>query len=568
MLMIAGSLSGIGAEQALGAEYWGIKVTSNLSEIDQFENRELTFEISIRDKSVISFLNEPGTEVSAGAILAPLKNVSILPSNQKSSGIYSCYSPIPTALAGNTGGSALRMEKSGDQNLVTLKYRCWFPIGMKAGVYSLNIKASVMKNNGCCSMPNPSSWDNSQVFLFGDIDESLRPSWYYETGLRQGPAIAPYTTIQRIINVPSVTIVRRTSKTSPENLTFNAKNLQESTSKMREYTTKESEKTSELINLIETSNSKNNEYFNMLDELTKKNKDPKNLNEISSLRSSLVKISEDLAEINKEVNLLPLGNLENNLRLRYLYGLDFDVVSKPEVLIAQIPNFKNLAVTPTPYLRFVIKSKTSIINSNIHLGSPSTGGPIFQNNVITPGTLPINDQRGGGLALVENQQWDGSLFLTSILVGPKYTPLSSENLSWMRTANSICGKFTDAAGNSTDEWNLKGTEYCGDLPMATQAESAAGDFDNLIKIYDELGRANSQLEQSRFLSPELNSKLLNYRLLPEQMKALGDQINLLTKKVTLEQNKSSTKNVTCVKGKIVKKIPAKGVKCPAGYTRK
>ncbi len=568
IILFTFSIDILTSNKSSAAELWSINVTSDLSKIDQFENQELEFEISIRDKNVINFLDQPGAEVGAGAILAPVRNISLLSQNFKTIGTHTCYNPKPKALGGNSGGSALRPQKSGDQNQVLLKYKCWFPTGIKTGDYTLNIKAQVTLNGSCCSMPTPASWDNSQVFLFGNIDESLRPSWFYETGLNQGPAIAPYTTIQRILSFPTTKVIRIASKTSPENLTFNAKNLQDTTLKLNNLVNSESELQSSLIGLIDSSKNTANKNLNTLKNLGSKTSNATYKLEIADINSRLSQILEDLQVSEKLFEALPVGSIENNVRLKYLYGLDFDVESKPEVLIAQLPDFKKLNSNPTPYLRFVIKSKTSIINSDIALNAPSIGGPVFQGNVVTPGSFPINDQSGGGLVLVESQQWDGSLFLTSILVGPKYTPVQEKDLTWMRAALSICGKFTDAAGNVSDVWNLKNSEYCGDVPVGTQAESAASDFDKLIVTYQNVATANAQIEKSKFLSPELVTKLSEYQTLPAKIEGIKSEIDSLSNKIAQEQKKKVQKAISCVKGKVTKKITGPSPKCPSGFTRK
>jgi hypothetical protein len=563
---------------AKAIEPWKISVTSNLSNIDQFENRELKFSVAISDKTVINFLKQPGTEVIGSAILAPVLQPLITDTASglpKAINSYSCYNPQPKALAGNSGGSALRMQKAGDDNRIELQFSCWFPIGMKVQAYTLNIKLSVNLNNSCCSRPNPNLWDNTQVFLFGNYPESMRPSWYYQdfqesTGGKY--SIGPNVLVQTIPDMPVINVVRTAPRTSPESLTFNSKNLIETTEKLKASFETLKEEYQNYRVLLENIANKLSALMTRSSNLEKQNLKSKYSPSIQELSKQLQSNQSNVNQIFEIFSTIKPGSPDSDVRLKYLYGLDFDVASKPEVLIAQYPDFKLMKADPTPYLRFVVKSKTAIISTHIGISYSGGGGPWFEGNVILPGSPPINDQWGGGLVLVENQQWDGSMFLTSLLIGPKYTPVKSTDLEILNKVECSSGWFEDAAGNLSNYWNNPPTSDC--IPKATQAASAARDFDNLKQVYSNLAQVNENIQQLRIIPASLQNKLPILSLISTDADLIKSKMDLLDLQITQERaaqaKAAALKKTTiiCVKGKLTKKVTAVKPKCPAGYTKK
>jgi hypothetical protein len=483
-LLISLLLSIVPLQSAKASEPWIIKTLTDLTMIDQFDSRELGFEVSITDKLMIQSLNNPGTDLIGSVVLFPVKE-------QKNS--YTCYNPKPSAIAGNTGGSALRPIKAGDESLLKLTYKCWFPIGMKINTYSLNISLGIF-NNGVGN-------NTSQMFLFGDYPDSMRPTWMYQPSPRVVYSPPRNVTVQNIPTFPIIEVVRSEPKTSPDALTFNSKNLVELTKSFNDN----------LSAVTSLYNKKNIEIRKVESEILSTISQTKRLlastrkkENIESIKKILAKMNLELIqvkELSSQFATLKPGSLDNDIKRKYLFGIDFDVIGKPEILVAQYPDVKNLKSTPTPYLRFLIKSKTAISFAEISLLSPGIGGPVFSGNISLPGNFARNDQLGGGLALVENQQWDGSMFITSLLIGPRYTPLKESDITWMRLASCSTARFEDAAGNSSDLWLGSGklaqsvipSEGC--LPSPSQAISAANDFDNLVDVYNDLAQANERFQK-------------------------------------------------------------------------
>lgn len=477
-------LSVVPLQSARASETWVIKTLTDLTRIDQFESRELRFEVSISDKVIIQSLNYPGAELIGNVVLFPVKE-------QKNT--YTCYNPKPSAIAGNTGGSALRPVKTGDESLLKLTYQCWFPIGMKINTYSLNISLSI-HNNGVGT-------GKIQMILFGNYPDSMRPTWMYQPS----PGVVYYpprsVTVQNISTFPIIEVVRSEPKTSPDALTFNSKNLIELTKSLNDnlsvITSLNSKKNIE----IRKAESEINAMISQTKGLLSKTRKKAN---IDTIKKTLAKMNLELIkvkELSSQFAALEPGSFDNDIKRKYLFGIDFDSIGKPEILVAQYPDIKNLKSTPTPYLRFLIKSKTAISFAEISLLSPGIGGPVFSGNISLPGNFARNDQWGGGLALVENQQWDGSMFITSLLIGPRYTPLKESDINWMRLASCSTARFEDAAGNSSDLWlgsgklaqSLIPNEGC--LPEPTQAVSAANDFDALVDVYNDLAQVNERFQK-------------------------------------------------------------------------
>jgi len=547
---------------ANAAEPWKINVLSSLKDIDQFENRELVFEVKITDKKVIEFLSRPNTEIIGSVVLAPLEVPQLPTLENNISNTYTCYNPKPKALSGFTGGSALRMQKSGNDSEVTAKFSCWFPIGMKAQEYSLTISLTLNLNSSCCSMPTPNEWDNQQVFIFGNAPDNFRPNWLWQRPNGNSWTTMPFATLNRITQFEKVSVVRNQAKTDPVNLTFNFKNISEMTESLKKKLEAESAKIKDFESALNQAINVALKTQSNLKSLMSLSAKSKYLKDASRLNDEVNKLSSQLDSIKVELESLKPGSVDEDIKLKYLYGLDFDVKSKPEVLVAQYPDFKSVNASPTPYLRFVVKSKTAIINAAI--------SPVFSSNVINLGAQPVNDGWGGGLALVENQQWDGSMFITSILVGPKYTPIGVEEITRLRNETCTSGWFTDAAGNITTYWNYDIPRFqCLPIPSPTQATSAAKDFDNLVILYRDLANANEALQGVKFLPDSLRSKASLFPLLTSQLDLINTQSQLIATQVKAETaSAKQQKVITCVKKKQTIKVSGAAPKCPAGFTKK
>ena len=367
-----------------------------MSNIDQFENRELKFSVAIGDKTVINSLNQPGTEVIGQAFLAPVSQPLLTervydarlggpttPQGSELSGTaYFCYNPKSKTIAGlSSGGSALRGQKAVNENRIDIQFSCWFPVGMKVQEYTLNIDLRILQGK-----PNPIT----QVFLFGNYPESMRPAWYYQDSqqsARSGNSIGPNVLVQTIPEVPVINVVRTAPRTSPESLTFNVETLIETTEKLKanSETVREAYQNYK-VQIIDLEN-KLRTLITRSSNLEEENQESKYAPSIQELSKQLKSNQSDVLDLETQLEYYfrwwnrdyqiyeSLGSItDTDVRLKYLYGLDFDVVSKPEVLIAQYPDFKLMkadfkawlsAADPTPYLRFIVKSKTAILRAHI-----------------------------------------------------------------------------------------------------------------------------------------------------------------------------------------------------------
>ena len=571
-----------------------------MSNIDQFESRELKFSVSISDKTVINSLKQPGTEVIGQAFLAPVLQPLITQSvydsrlggpttpqgSELMGAAYFCYNPRPKHIAGlSSGGSALRGQKAGDENRIDIHFSCWFPMGMKVQEYTLNIDLRILQGK-----PNPVT----QVFLFGNYPESMRPAWYYQDSqqsARFGNSIGPNVLVQTIPEMPVINVVRTAPRTSPESLTFNVENLIETTEKLKANSESVYKAYQNYKELLENIENKLSALITRSSNLEGKNLESKyapSIQELSKqLKSNQTKVfdletqleyyfrwwNRDPSPLYENFPTIKPGSPDTDVRLKYLYGLDFNVVSKPEVLIAQYPDFKLMkadfsawlsAADPTPYLRFVIKSKTAILRAHIVIDG---GSPYFEGNVILPGGVPINFY--GGVVLVESQQWDGNMFLTSLLIGPKNYPF---DLKILRSVECSRGWFEDAAGNLSKYWNIPPTSDC--IPKATQPASAAKDFDNLKQVYSNLAQANENFQQLSLIPTSLQSELSLLSLISSDADLMKSKMDLLDLQITKERAEQAKVTVikktaiTCVKGKLTKKVTAVKPKCPSGYKKK
>ena len=580
-----------------------------MSNIDQFESRELKFSVSISDKTVINFLKQPGTEVIGEAMLISTlitAKASVYdsrlggpttPQGSELMGVaYFCYNPRPKHIAGlSSGGSALRGQKAGDENRIDIQFGCWFPIGMKVQEYTLNIRLYVSPHKATINSGGVAGLENCQVFLFGNYPESTRPAWFRD-GYSPSPCGRSNTLVQTIPEMPVINVVRTAPRISPESLTFNVENLIETTEKLNVNIETVYEAYQNYKALIEDIENKLSALITRSSNLEGENLESKYATSIQELSKQLKSNQSNVLDLETQLEYhfrwwnrdyqiyenfptIKPGSPDTDVRLKYLYGLDFEVVSKPEVLIAQYPDFKLMkadfsawlsAADPTPYLRFIVKSKTAILRAHIVIDGVN---PYFAENVILPGGaggagLWATDFYGG-VVLVESQQWDGSMFLTSLLIGPKNYPF---DLKILNSVECSRGWFEDAAGNLSDYWNIPPTSDC--IPKATQAASAAKDFDNLKQVYLNLARANENFQNLSLIPTSLQNKLSFLPLISSDADLIKSKMDLLDLQITKEraaQAKVTAKKkttITCIKGKLTNKVTAVKPKCPAGYKKK
>ena len=159
--------------------------------------------------------------------------------------------------------------------------------------------------------------------------------------------------------------------------------------------------------------------------------------------------------------------------------------------------------------------------------SPLEGGiPLhFTGNVIFPGELPVNNQVGGGLALIENQEILDGFIYTTVLVSPMYTPISDEELKGARASTHTMATVTDVAGNFSTEWNrIDGVD--GLIPKSIRPDFLKNYFDVLKSDYQNL-----------YLARQMFLKIPDYR---SQSEEILEEISGL-EKVSLNLNSKIVK---------------------------
>ena len=345
--------------------------------------------------------------------------------------------------------------------------------------------------------------------------------------------------------------------------------------------------------------------------LETQNLNSKYLSEIQAVVSKIIFHQSEVIELYEFLKNIKPGSLKDNFKYNYLFALDLDTTLQPEVLSIVYPNPNSISVDTTPYLRMYVKSKTPIISTGVTLTYATNCCVAFQGIVIIPGAhaLPTYYQGGQGLALIESQQWDGSVFLTSLLISPAQTLLDNYQIDILRKPSCALALIEDAGGNYSNYWNWPPNSYYWPTTLecnsrTTQALVEVRDFDNLKQVYNNLAQANEEFQQLKIVSEGLESKfsvlfgiLAEANLIKSQLDLLDIHISeeqtalakasadlkikqeidakvaservaaeLKAKQEALAKGAATKKStITCVKGKLTKKVTAVKPKCPAGY---
>ena len=233
-------------------------------------------------------------------------------------------------------------------------------------------------------------------------------------------------------------------------------------------------------------------------------------------KSQLMSLKSENKDIFGKIQNLPVipiqqfENAEKDPYLRFLNSVNFDVADRPVIFYADYPDVTTINTTSTPYLKFIIRSKTQIFRISAMI-SPLEGGiPLhFTGNVIFPGEQPVNNQVGGGLALIENQEILEGFIYTTVLVSPMYTPISNEELKGARASTRTVATVTDVSGNSSVEWNrLDGMD--GLIPKSTRPIFLENYFDVLKSDYQNLFNARQmflKIPDYRYQQDEVSKQI-------------------------------------------------------------
>lgn len=458
---------------------WEIIDVSNLSNIDQFEMRNLTFALRISDAKVLEKLKEPGFYIGGGASLTLNDQTEFFGSSKSAFLSYPCFSVKPPAFGAENAYSALRGTETRYSTHSDFKYNCWFPAGMRQGNYTLTIYQNLALNNGWSSLD---SWANFQMFVFGQNESSLSKSYseILKSLIDDGRAV-----VQGKLPIGEITVLRK-QKYGPQSdlilnqkvIQENIKNLESEAEKYQEYLQNQKKKISDL-NSLNTSNTK------LLSKIQVKNLSSVQKNQVLVFRTENKNIWEKIQKLSSPLIQEP-QNVEQDPYQRFLNAINFDLSARPEVIYAEYPDVSTINSKSTPYLKFIIKSKAQIYRISAMISPIKEGTPLhFTGNVIFPGQLPVNNQLGGGLALIENQAILDGFIYTTALVSPMYTPISSEELIGARASTHTMATITDIAGNSSIQWNRQdGVD--GLIPKPTRPEFLNNYFDVLKNDYQNL----------------------------------------------------------------------------------
>lgn len=580
---------------AQAIEPWKISILSSLSNIEQFENRELKFSVSISDKEVINHLKMSGASVVGGVILTPLIRPEYTNEARgltKSKKLYECYNHVPNALGGNEGGTALQGVKAGDDNQIDLMFGCWFPVGMKIQIYTLSIRLSVFVNGSCCTRPVPNFWDNTQFFYFGNYPESARPSWWMVN-----PPVNLRVNI--ISEMPEINVIRSAPRTSSEFLSVNSKNLKEEIAKLKSKSQETIELNIKYLNTFEATNKKLEFLLTRAINLESRYQKSKYFGEIQEAISQLKTNQNQIIRLSKVFNDIKPGSSADNAKLNYLFALDMQTTWQPEVLSVVYPNPHSISTGATTYLRMFVRSKTPITSTDVALTYSEKCCVVFRGNVIIPGESAegSNYQAGQGLALIENQQWDGSVFLTSLLISPASTLKENYEIDVLNQPSCALALIEDVAGNVSNYWNWPLDSYfwpknleCN--PRTTQTLDETKDFDNLKQLYNDLAEANNDLQKLKIINGNLETELSGLFRISAEADEFSSKLDVLAVRLSEEQvllakaaklkakqeaeaKAAATKaigtkktTITCAKGKLTKKVTAVKPVCPPGYKKK
>jgi hypothetical protein len=359
------------------------------------------------------------------------------------------------------------------------------------------------------------------MFVFGQSDSPLS-KYYYQVfqSLLKGVMV-----VQGKLPITEISVFRN-EKYGPQNelvlnqkvLQSNIKSLESEVAKYQDYLQNQNKKISSL-NSLNTSNTK------LLSKIQIKSLSSLQKNQILNFRAENKVIWEKIQKL--PFPLTPqLKNVEQDLYQRFLNAINFDISDRPVIIYADYPDVSTINTISTPYLKFIIKSKAQILRISAMI-SPLEGGiPLhFTGNVIFPGELPVNNQVGGGLALIENQEILDGFIYTTVLVSPMYTPISDEELKGARASTHTMATVTDVAGNFSTEWNrIDGVD--GLIPKSIRPDFLKNYFDVLKSDYQNL-----------YLARQMFLKIPDYR---SQSEEILEEISGL-EKVSLNLNSKIVK---------------------------
>ncbi len=482
---------------------WEVIDVSDLSNIEQFEKRNFTFTVRISDPEVLGKLKESGFYIGGGASLTLNDQTEFLGNSKTAFLSYPCFSVKPPAFGADNAYSALQGSVTKYSTYSDFKYNCWFPAGMRQGKYTLNIYQYLGLNNGWSSSD---SWANYQMFVFGEASSPISNfySQIFNSLLLDGRMV-----IQGKLPITGISVFRQQKHGSLSALVLNQKviqsNIKDLESEVKKY--QESVKGQEKrINSLTTLNNLNTK---LLGKIQVKNLPNAQKSQLMSLKSE----NKDIFGKIQNLPVIPIQQFENAEKdpyLRFLNSVNFDVADRPVIFYADYPDVTTINTTSTPYLKFIIRSKTQIFRISAMI-SPLEGGiPLhFTGNVIFPGEQPVNNQVGGGLALIENQEILEGFIYTTVLVSPMYTPISNEELKGARASTRTVATVTDVSGNSSVEWNrLDGMD--GLIPKSTRPIFLENYFDVLKSDYQNLFNARQmflKIPDYRYQQDEVSKQI-------------------------------------------------------------
>jgi hypothetical protein len=533
---------------------WGVDNFSDLTQIDQFENRHINFILKIEDPAINHLTSQSGYEIITSLTLVN-KELNIFSDPKAGNSLtYFCYDHPTTAIGGYTGGSALRAAGVGDDSLKTYSYSCWLPKGMRLGNYDVRVTSSLALNGS-----GPVRDSNNQILL--------NQAYIFSTDISTIPSSIRYFNLQPFDSPAIANVIRSTPISDPSSLTFNEQNLVA-------LTNLKNSKVSSAVNNLREIQSSIDKFRAMISEANSLRSLALKSPLLSRYRSDFNQFDQLLNRIGTEGAFLETsvasvkpGLSEDDVSTKYLWGLDFQAVGSPVILVAQYPDLTKLTSMPTPYLKFVIKSKTAIANMRVQLAGPAQSSEMFSGNLILPGEKPLNDQMGGGLALVQDQSWDGSMFLSTFLVGPRYTPASQSDLSALANSNQSIAYVNDVAGNSSGAWVVDSNHS---LPPASQAEVAKGDFDRLVSEYENLFEANEAEKKSYFFSDALIQLSKDISADLNSLEKIQSQLKLDFKSATPQKLVGKTAQqfkIKCRKGNSLVTVFGVNPICPKGFVK-
>ena len=536
-------------------EPWQVVNFSNLSNIDQLESRSFSFTIRISDSKVLEKLEIKGYSVKGGASLTPKDKINYFGKTPESFLSYQCFGVKPIYFGNENAFSLLEGVTTLGKNFRDITFNCWFPIGMRQGSYALTINVALWFNQGWSSSD---SWANQQVFVFGATDS---PISIFQSKMAAQSNFSDKNSVVTGLKIGDIEVRRRDGYFEDGIQILNSKRIDSIASTLaQDYKSINSR-----INKLRVSYSVlANETQALSTRVRNLGNSPITKNfasEYDAIKKSLQEVLSDQANVNSLIFNKGTNTKDKDIYWNYIQSLNFDTGNAPQIFAIDYPDLLNLKGAKTPYIKMIIKSKNQIYRISSFIAKSNGGIPLhFTGNVLIPGEEPINRQTGGGLVLLQDQfRQDGNIFST-LLVSPMSTPVSNETLESLKQADSTCVDILDVAGNASLTWNCTPQKW-GGIPNSNISDQAGDEFQELVLKYQKLYESNKNLQQ--ISDPDKNSE--------GQLSILNEKVNEVAISVTSLERKISNKSrvilISCVKGKIVKKIPASSLICPPGYKK-